>query len=73
MPVRPSVPLASGDRAIRAREAAAKLSIATSTFWKWVASGRLPKGRKLSPRTRVWLESEINAVLANAASADADG
>ncbi len=33
--------------------------LAKSTVWAWVASGRLPKGTKLSSRVTVWRESEI--------------
>lgn len=37
------------------------LPINPATWWKWVKAGRVPAGRKLSPKTTVW---SIEAVLA---------
>ena len=54
-------------RTLRAKEAAKKLSIGLSTFWRWASNGKLPKGRKLSPRTTVWVESELDAFVDKAA------
>ncbi len=52
-------------RAIRAKDGAAYLGIAESTFWRWVSEGRLPKGTRLSARATVWkiedLEHFLNA------------
>jgi predicted DNA-binding transcriptional regulator AlpA len=42
------------------------LPIAPTTWWKWVKAGRVPAGRKLSPKTTVW---PIEAVLAFGGSA----
>ncbi len=54
------------NRAMRAREAAAYIEIAKSTFWAWVSQGKLPAGRKLSARTTVWRKSELDTFLENA-------
>ena len=35
------------------------VNIAPSTWWKWVAEGRISKGIKLSPRVTVWPGSEL--------------
>ena len=35
------------------------VNIAPSTWWKWVAEGRVSKGIKLSPRVTVWPGSEL--------------
>ncbi|WP_373033563.1 helix-turn-helix transcriptional regulator [Sulfurovum sp.] len=47
------------DRFIRIKEVMELTGLAKSTVWAWVASGRLPKGTKLSSRVTVWRESEI--------------
>lgn len=57
--------------ALRAKDAAGFLGIARSTFWKWVADGRLPKGRKIGKRCTVWLRADIEAWLANTNKAGA--
>ncbi len=57
--------MTEGNRAVRAKEAAKILSIGVSTFWNWVAQGKLPKGRRLSPRCTVWLEKDILSFLEN--------
>ena len=55
-------------RALRAKDAAAFLSIGESTFWRWVAAGRLPKGVRLSARATVWKLSDLQAFLDQAAA-----
>lgn len=50
---------------MRAKAAAKYLGgIGVSTFHRWVAEGRLPKGRKLSPRCVVWSRAVLDAFLA---------
>lgn len=49
--------------ALRAKDAAQFLGIALSTFWRWVGEGKLPKGRRLSPRCTVWLRTDIERFL----------
>ena len=40
------------------------LPISKSSFWLWVAQGRLPKPYKLSNRTSAWRVSELRAAFA---------
>jgi len=51
---------------LRAKAAANFIGIAESTFWKWVAEGRLPKGTRLSARATVWRLSALEAFLEQA-------
>lgn len=37
--------------------------VAKSTVWKWVASGKLPKPIKISPKVSAWPVGEIRAWL----------
>ena len=55
------------ERFIRINELMSITGLAKSTVWLWVKQGRLPAGRKLSPRVTVWLESEITAYIAKVA------
>lgn len=41
--------------------------VSKSTLWKGVAEGRYPKPCKLSPRTTAWLQSDIEALIAQVA------
>ncbi len=50
-------------KVFRAKEAAAYLGIAQSTFWRWVRDEVLPEGTLLSPRCRVWEITDIDAFL----------
>lgn len=52
-----------GVRSMRAKSAAAYLGIGISTFWRWVADGRLPKGTRLSARVTVWKLEDIEQFL----------
>lgn len=38
------------------------LPIGTSTWWRWVAEGKAPKGIKLSPGVTVWRAADIYAL-----------
>lgn len=49
--------------AMRAKDVAAFLGIGVSTVWKWVQSGRLPKGKRLSARCTVWMRADIERFL----------
>jgi len=42
------------------------LPLGKSTWWAGVKSGRFPQPIKLGPRTTVWMESDIKAVLERA-------
>lgn len=48
---------------LRAKDAAAFLSIGLSTFWRWVQQGKLPHGLRLSARCTVWRREELEAFL----------
>lgn len=48
------------ERIIREKELVTNLvRVSRSTLWRWEKAGAFPKRRKLSSRTRGWLESEI--------------
>ena len=51
------------DRLVRAREAAKALGIGLSTFWLRVSKGIYPSGTLISPRTRCWKASSIQALI----------
>ncbi|KAB1078397.1 helix-turn-helix transcriptional regulator [Methylobacterium soli] len=51
------------DRLIRRAEAAAFLSVGTSTLDRMIADGRLPRPLKISTRIVGWRESTLQAVL----------
>jgi len=52
--------------ALRAKDAAKFLGIGISTFWRWVAQGRIPKGRRLSARATVWMRADLEQFLEGA-------
>jgi predicted DNA-binding transcriptional regulator AlpA len=43
------------------------IPIGKSTWWRWVAEGKAPKGRKLGSKIRVWTHGEIQVLLDNLA------
>jgi predicted DNA-binding transcriptional regulator AlpA len=47
----------------RAKDCAKFLGIGVSTWWRWVAEGRVSKGIHLSPRCTVWPLPELRALL----------
>lgn len=47
----------------RVAQVAEKLGVSTSTVWRWVQDGRLPKPIKLSKRVTVWRESEVTEAV----------
>lgn len=49
--------------AMRVKSAAAFLDIGESTFWRWVAEGKLPKGKRLSARVTVWKREDLEQFL----------
>ena len=53
------------DPLLTAREGSAELQISEPTFWRWVASGILPKPVKLGGMSR-WPRSELLAVIKRA-------
>lgn len=57
------------DKFVRINEVMKMTGLAKSTVWAWVASSKLPKPIKLSPRVTVWKESEIQAWINEQVSA----
>lgn len=53
---------------LRQGEAQLYLGEKRSTFFAGVASGRLPQPLRPTPRTRVWLKSELDAYIASMAA-----
>jgi Predicted transcriptional regulator len=51
---------------LRAAEAARWARVSKSTWYAWVASGRLPRGIKLSPGVTVWDMEAVAAALSRA-------
>jgi len=54
---------AAADPLLRARDAAAHLSIGVSTFWRDVGTGVLPAPYYVRPRMPRWRLSELRAVI----------
>lgn len=48
---------------MRARQAAAYLSVTTKTIWEWARKGILPKPIRLSRRCSVWRVGDLDAFL----------
>jgi len=44
------------------------IPIGRSTWWKWVAEGKAPKGLKIGPKTTVWKSEEIHQLIADLAA-----
>lgn len=55
--------ITSTTRLARASEAARWACVSRSTWYAWVAAGRVPPGIKLSPGVTVWNLEEIAEVL----------
>ena len=49
---------------VRTRQLQTRLGISRATLHRWERAGRLPPKRKLGPNAVGWLESEIEAWLA---------
>lgn len=59
----PSTCLRATAHLLRAADAARWASISKSTWYAWVAAGRLPPGIKLSPGVTVWdMDAVANAL-----------
>jgi len=54
---------------LRVKSVASRLDISTSTVWRFVQKGILPKPIKLAPRTTVWRASDIDAAIEKLVSA----
>lgn len=51
------------ERLLRIRHVLERVTVSKSLWWSWVASGKAPKGIKLSPKITCWRESEISAFI----------
>ena len=51
------------DRFLRVNQVLEIIPVSRSTWWDGVASGRYPKGIKLSERTTAWRMSDIMALI----------
>ena len=60
--------LRPADQLIRDRDVAARLDIARSTLWKWVADGIFPKPLRLGPRAVRWRVADLEAWISRAAA-----
>ena len=49
-------------RLLRLPEVLERIPVSKSTWWAGIRQGRFPKGVKLSPRTTVWREADIDAL-----------
>jgi prophage regulatory protein len=56
-------PLPRGQHCIRLREVCARVSLRPSTPYALIKKGGFPKQVKLSERTSVWIESEVEAFM----------
>lgn len=50
---------------VRLPQVLALIPVSRSTWWAWVASGKAPKGTKLSPRITAWRVDDIRALIAS--------
>ncbi len=50
------------ERLLRLPDILERIHVSKSTWWKGIRDGIFPKGIKLTPRTTVWRESDIDAI-----------
>jgi predicted DNA-binding transcriptional regulator AlpA len=48
---------------LRPKQAAAFLGVGKTTFYRWVAEGRLPKGIQLEHTIKVWRKTDLDDFL----------
>jgi predicted DNA-binding transcriptional regulator AlpA len=51
---------------LRAKDAAKFLGIGLSTFWRWVADGKIKQGIHLGSRVTVWERTTLEKFIADA-------
>jgi prophage regulatory protein len=56
-------------RLLRLPQVLEQIPVAKSTWWAGVKSGRFPKSIKIGPRTTVWHEEDIQALIVNGVDA----
>jgi predicted DNA-binding transcriptional regulator AlpA len=63
----PAIPIQSNQLPetgfVRLPQILAVLPIGKSTFWRWVANGKVSRGVKLGPRTTAWKVEEIRQLM----------
>ena len=52
-----------GLRYLRLREVCKRIGVGHSTIYRMIADGEFPQQLKLSERTAVWVESEVDAFM----------
>lgn len=52
-----------GQKLLRLKQVLERVPVSKSSWWAGVRSGKYPKGRKLGPKTTVWLESDIDTIV----------
>lgn len=66
MPAKPPLPPISPTAILlRAKGAAAWAQVSRSTWYNWVATGRVPPGIKLTPGVTVWDMAAVAAALSD--------
>lgn len=50
-------------RVVRPKEAAKRIGVSRATLYRYVASGALPKPRRISPGVSGWLEETIDSFI----------
>lgn len=58
---------------LRVKSVAKQLDISTSSVWRLVQGGILPKPIKLTPRTTFWRSSDIDEAIEKIASINEEG
>lgn len=51
------------EKLIRLPKVAELLGVSKSTVWMYAREGKIPKGKKMSPRVTVWAEKDIVAFI----------
>lgn len=51
------------ERLLREKQVLQIIPVSKSTWWLGIKSGRFPAGRKLTEKTTVWRESDIQSVV----------
>lgn len=48
---------------LRLRQVLQKVPVAPSTWWRWVAEGKAPRGVKIGPRVTAWRGEDIDKFI----------
>ena len=47
------------EKYLSAKQLAELLGVAKTSIWRWAASGKLPKGERITPKCTRWKESDV--------------